>query len=213
MGKTNIKANIPDYIIQAADEYCRQFEDSGNMFAKQITVDDLRNAFYACYKTVKKPKAKLVVLSVEQEKLFEECWAAYGRKGNKGEAKKEWAEIPPTSTPFILPHIKSYVSSREAVYKKDFERYLRDKVYTTNVVTKNGVIYDVSQREVPEEYRPVVDGVFLIWNERRKCLIFNGDINHLNDGYTVDNRPDGATVAWGMYEWRWSKSEKKWIKQ
>ena len=63
------------------------------------------------------------------------------------------------------------------------------------------------------EYRPVTDGVFQYWNEKRQCLMFNGYIDQLNDGYTDDTRPDGAKVAWSMYEWVWSSQTKQWIKQ
>lgn len=63
------------------------------------------------------------------------------------------------------------------------------------------------------EYRPITDGIYQYWNEKRKCLMFNGYIDQLNDGYTDDTRPDGAKVAWSMYEWIWSSQKKQWIKQ
>ena len=147
------------------------------------------------------------------EALFDECWKAYGKKGNKGKSKEVWSKIPLTSLPIILTHIKIYVSSRQRCFQKDFERYLKEKVYTTNIVTNEGVLYDSEKDIFPDEYRPTTDGIFQFWNSERKCLMFNGYIDQLNDGYDKDNRPDGAKVAWGMYEWIWSSQTKEWIKQ
>ena len=65
----------------------------------------------------------------------------------------------------------------------------------------------------PEEYHPIVDGDHQWWNEKRKCLMFNGYTHMLNDGYTAETRPDGAKIAHNMYEWIWSKEKKEWIKQ
>ncbi len=113
----------------------------------------------------------------------------------------------------VLPHVKVYVSTRERVYQKDFERYLREKIFKTVIFKGNDIIYDPEQFSNPEEYRPVADGVFQFWNADRKCLLFNGYIDQLNDGYTSDNRPDGAKVASGLYEWIWSSQTKEWVKQ
>ena len=66
---------------------------------------------------------------------------------------------------------------------------------------------------ISTEYHPLTDSIFQYWNDERKCLMFNGYIDQLNDGYTDDNRPDGAKVAWSMYEWIWSSQTKQWIKQ
>jgi hypothetical protein len=35
----------------------------------------------------------------------------------------------------------------------------------------------------------------------------------LDDGYTADNRPDGAKVKWQMYSWIWNSITKEWIKK
>ena len=194
---------IPEYILKAAKEYRDSHGGSEALF----------DAFIAGHKATRQPKTKDIVLSPEQNRLFEECWDAYGKKGNKGKAKECWSKIPLTSLPLILTHIKIYVSSRQRGFQKDFERYLKEKVYTTNIVTNAGVLYDSEKDSVPDEYRPTTDGIFQYWNAKRKCLMFNGYIDQLNDGYTDDNRPDGAKVAWSMYEWVWSRQNKQWIKQ
>ncbi len=191
--------SIPEYIIKAAREY------SGNN-------EDLFNAFIAGFKATRQPKTKNIVLSVEQEQAFEQCWESYGRKGNKAKAKQEWSEIPATSMPVILAHIKAYVGSREKRFQKDFERYLKDGEYNKIVFNGNLISFDPLLFDA-DEYTPKADGIFQRWNPVRRCLEFNGYISMLDDGYNDDNRPDGATIASQQYEWRWSKEKKEWIKK
>jgi hypothetical protein len=192
--------DIPEYIIRAAKEY------SGGKA-------DLFDAFIAGFKATRQPKAKNITMTIEQEQLFEESWECYGRKGNKAQAKKVWSEIAVSTLPIIMAHIKAYVASRERRFTKDFERYLRDGEYKNIVFNGNSVAFDPRQFDDANEYHPLEDGIFQTWDSKRKCLLFNGFIDQLNDGYTVDNRPDGATVAWQMYSWKWSKERKEWIKQ
>ena len=141
---------------------------------------------------------------------FEVCWKAYNRKGSKKKSLEQWQKLTDEERKKVLSHIRAYVASREVQYQKDFERYLRDKTFTTIVIRGNSTIYDPEQSG---EYSPIADGVFQYWNAERRCLIFNGDIEHLNDGYTDDNRPDGAKCAWGMYEWVWNGINKEWVKK
>ena len=54
----------------------------------------------------------------------------------------EWQKLSMFDVRNILPHIKAYVESRDRIYQKDFERYLRDKVFLTAVFKGNEVIYD-----------------------------------------------------------------------
>ena len=133
--------------------------------------------------------------------------------GSKAKSLEYWKKLSGKEQEQVLPHVKAYVSSREKCYQKDFERYLRDKTFKTVVVKGNNTIYDPERFTNNEEYRPLTDGVFQIWDEERKCLLFNGYIDQLNDGYTSDNRPDGAKVSWNMYEWIWSSQKKEWVKQ
>lgn len=158
----------------------------------------------------KKEKEKV---KKEKDEKFEECWLAYSRKGSKAKSLEYWNKLSDADKELVLPHIKAYVSSREKRYQKDFERYLRDKIFKNIVVKGNDTIYDPERLSSPDEYRPIADGVFLVWNDDRKCLLFNGYIDQLNDGYTPENRPDGAKVASGMYEWIWSGITKEWVKQ
>ena len=192
--------SIPEYIINAAREYSG---DNKMLF----------NAFIAGHKATKQPKSKNVILTVEQERLFEESWECYGRKGNKAQSKRAWADIAVSSLPLILAHIKAYVASRERRYTKAFERYLRDEEYNTIVFNGNSVSFDPRHYDEADGYHPIEDGIFQIWDSKRKCLLFNGFIDQLNDGYTAENRPDGAKVAWQMYSWIWNKEKKIWVKQ
>lgn len=169
---------------------------------KQATIDKENNK-----------DRKIEKVKKEKDELFEECWIAYRRKGSKGKAFTFWEKLSAEDQKKVLPHIKAYIEHREIQYQKDFERYLRDRIFETIVMDGNRVVYDPEQFSNATEYRPATDGVFQFWNESRKCLMFNGYIDQLNDGYTNDNRPDGAKVAWSMYTWVWSSERKEWVKQ
>lgn len=158
-------------------------------------------------------KKKKEKIKKEKDEKFEECWLAYNRKGSKSKSLEYWNKLSDEEKSLVLPHIKVYVSSRERVYQKDFERYLRDKIFKTIIVKGNDTIYDPEQFTDTKEYRPITDGIFQVWNAERKCLLFNGFVDQLNDGYTSDNRPNGAKIANGMYEWVWSSQTKQWVKQ
>jgi DNA-binding Lrp family transcriptional regulator len=144
---------------------------------------------------------------------FEVCWKAYNRKGSKKKSLEQWQKLTDEERKRVLPHVKAYVSSRDKQFQKDFERYLRDKVFDEVIIKGNETVYDPEKFEKTNEYRPTTDGFFQYWDDKRQCLMFNGYIDQLNDGYTADTRPDGARVAWQMYEWVWSSRTKEWIKQ
>ena len=194
-------ATIPKYILEAAREY-RKINGGG---------EKVENAFIAGYEATKKRDVKDIV-PVAQE-LFEVCWQAYNKKGSKQTAFAAWCKLNDDERQQVMPHIKQYVASRERQYQKDFERYLRDRTFMEVIIRGNQTIYDPQQVEEANVYRPTVDGVFQWWNEKRQCLMFNGHVEMINDGYTDETRPDGARAAWNMYEWMWSKKQRKWIKQ
>lgn len=75
---------------------------------------------------------------------FEECWVAYNRKGSKKVAKAQWLKLKLTKEDVegVKEHIRHYVGSREKSYCKDFERYLRDRVFESVVFSRNNVVYD-----------------------------------------------------------------------
>ena len=182
-----------------------------NMKNRIIELENENNKLRDQLSNVEKKKKEKI--KKEKDEKFEECWLAYNRKGSKSKSLEYWNKLSDEEKSLVLPHIKVYVSSRERVYQKDFERYLRDKIFKTIIVKGNDTIYDPEQFTDTKEYRPITDGIFQVWNAERKCLLFNGFVDQLNDGYTSDNRPNGAKIANGMYEWVWSSQTKQWVKQ
>lgn len=153
------------------------------------------------------------------KELFEKCWIAYRRKGKKGKSLPYWKKLTESEKQMVLPHIKAYVTSRELQYQQDFERYLRDKTFTTIVFLKNKVIYDPTRLDkkdkANEVYMPLTDGA-LSWNEYYNCYMYVGywDGKHIPDGYDDDTRPDGASVTLnnGRGTITWDSKTKTWNK-
>lgn len=195
--------SIPEYILKAARGYAA--EHGGGRRTE--------DAFIAGFDASRSQKKRVAVTEEVEPQLFNECWKTYNRKGDRGKAMSEWCRLSADERRQVLPHVKVYVASREIRFQKDFERYLRDKVFRQVIFRGNQVVYDPSQFVDANVYRPTVDGIFQWWNEERKCLMFNGHVDMINDGYTEETRPDGARAAWNMYEWVWSREQKKWIKQ
>ena len=153
------------------------------------------------------------------KELFEQCWIAYRRKGKKGKSLQYWKKLTESDKQMVLPHIKAYVTSRELQYQQDFERYLRDKTFTTIVFLKNKVIYDPTRLDkkdkANEVYMPLTDGA-LSWNDYYTCYMYVGywDGKHIPDGYDDDTRPDGASVTLnnGRGTITWDSKTKTWNK-
>ena len=153
------------------------------------------------------------------KELFEQCWIAYRRKGKKGKSLPDWKKLTESEKQMVLPHIKAYVTSRELQYQQDFERYLRDKTFTTIVFLKNKVIYDPTRLDkkdkANEVYMPLTDGA-LSWNDYYTCYMYVGywDGKHIPDGYDDDTRPDGASVTLnnGRGTITWDSKTKTWNK-
>ena len=150
----------------------------------------------------------------EDDELFEQLWSAYNRKGSKQNAKKQWAKIPQEDKGNILPHLKVYVDCNETKYTKDFERYLKDKVYKNVVYDKNNnVVYDP---EYSTKYTPTGNNL-IQWSEKYNVYVCSDDFDYYNrnrirDGYTDQDRPDGATIVLygGRGTIQWCKENNKW---
>lgn len=153
------------------------------------------------------------------KELFEQCWIAYRRKGKKGKSLQYWKKLTESEKQMVLTHIKAYVTSRELQYQQDFERYLRDKTFTTIVFLKNNVIYDPTRLDKKDKandvYMPLTDGA-LSWNDYYTCYMYVGhwDGKHIPDGYDDDTRPDGASVTLnnGRGTITWDSKTKMWNK-
>lgn len=196
--------NLPKYILDGAREYRKKYGGG----------ERIEDAFIAGFRAARQqPKPDERELTAKELQMFEDCWKAYGRKGSKKDSLSAWRTLSVEDMMRVMPHIRQYVVSREARFKKDFQRYLSHRTFNDIVMDARGtVLYDPKSVET-EDYSPTTDGIFQYWDEKNKRLIFNGDIAHLDDGYTSNNRPDGATASWGMYNWVWSRELRKWIKQ
>jgi hypothetical protein len=147
------------------------------------------------------------------KELFEECWIAYRRKGSKKKSLDYWRKLTDNERAKVLPHIKFYVTSRERQFQRDFERYLRDKVFNDIVSNGNDVVFDPQVQE-SGAYRP--SGRTIWYNEERKCYMSSDNFYYgvIDDGYACENRPDGATIVLNNARGTvtWNASEKKWIR-
>lgn len=196
---------IPEYIINAAMQYSQKHGGG----------QEVMDAFIAGYKATKaKQKSSDRVLTEDELKLFDDCWKAYGRKGSKKDSLECWKKLTREEMAKVMPHLRVYCGSREFRFQKDFQRYLAHKLFNDVITDSHGTtLYEPAGDCEQNEYHPLSDGLFQYWDETNKRLVFNGDIDHLVDGYSASNRPDGARAAWGMYEWVWNASIKDWIKQ
>lgn len=150
----------------------------------------------------------------EKDELFEECWQSYRRKGSKKKSKEYWCKLSDDERKMVLQHIKFYVGSRDLQYQKDFERYLRDKIFMTIVFKNNNVVYDPTRGE-DKGYYPEV-GFSILWNEELRCFYYIGmDLGFIPDGYSDDDRPDGATLILNNARGTivWNAEQKKWIRK
>lgn len=149
----------------------------------------------------------------EKDTLFEECWVAYRRKGSKKKAAEYWNKLNDAEKSLVLPHVKAYVANRDIVYQKDFERYLRDKIFNTIVINGNKVVYD-PLRNSTSAYTP---SGWSIWYNNETKTYWSSDgfyDNKIYDGYTDDKRPDGATITLNNSRGRiqWDAKSKEWRK-
>ena len=146
---------------------------------------------------------------------FDQCWVAYRRKGSKKKSLEQWKRLTVDERKMVLPHVKAYVSCRELVYQRDFERYLRDKTFKDIVLDGTVVVYDPSKADVNVgKYCPTIGGQ-LRWNAIRNCYVFTGvDESYIFDGYTDETRPDGSEVLMnnGRGVVRWSVQSRSWVK-
>ena len=156
--------------------------------------------------------------SVPNKELFETCWVAYRRKGSKKKSLEYWKKLTDKEKDKVLPHVKAYVASRDLVYQKDFERYLRDKIFNTIVIDKNNTVtYDPARQEERNTGMYLPEGRTIWFNEATQSYwsMDNFYDERIYDGYTDDTRPDGATItlnnARGTY--KWNSDIKKWLKQ
>lgn len=148
----------------------------------------------------------------DKDLLFEECWKLYNRKGSKAKSKTYWDKLTMEEMKLAKSHVQAYVQSvSERKYQKDFERYLRDKIFKDVVYKGNMIIFDPErENNTDNEYRPQLDGFNLIWLESEKCYMTPYDISMLVDGYNDNNRPSSAMVMKNGVKYKWNTQTKKW---
>ena len=86
----------------------------------------------------------------ELTEWFEDLWLLYERKGCKAKAKKEFEKLSKEEIATMRSHIPAYLQSRpERQYRLDFERYIKNKAFTSVVYSKqNIVLYDPDAPEI-----------------------------------------------------------------
>jgi hypothetical protein len=167
----------------------------------------------------KVPMSKEEETNVSEKKKFvypqeyENDFILYGRKGSKKNGYHRWKDLTEDEKTKMRKHIPYYLQSNDRQYLKDFEGYINQRLFESPVYKGSELLFDPVQLESPSVYSPLTDGILQWWDDKEKCLHFNGYIDMLDDGYTADNRPDGAKVKWQMYSWIWNASKKEWIKQ
>lgn len=162
-----------------------------------------------------KDKEKNLQKKESEKELFECCWVAYNRKGSKKKSREQWVKLTDAERSMVMPHIRAYVSTRELVYQRDFERYLRDRVFMDAVFDGKSIVYDPTRTDGNTEYRPATDGQ-IHWNDNLGCWLFTGfDETCIFDGYDDADRPDGAEIRMnnGRGLWKWDADSQKWVKQ
>ena len=163
----------------------------------------------------KKDKEESLSKKIETDVNFEQCWIAYKRKGSKKKSKEYWKKLTIDEQQQVLPHIKAYVSSRDLQYQKDFERYLRDKIFQAIVYQGNVIVFDPTKKDKNATYTPET-GFSLNWNDYYNCYLYTGYWNgYIPDGYKDEDRPNGASVTLnnGRGIVVWDSNLKRWEKK
>lgn len=148
----NNKPNNKIYIsITPSDEgtNAKLFDDAETATLTMLSSEDIP---YAA--PIARPTAE------ELTEWFEDLWLLYERKGCKAKAKKEFEKLSKEEIATMRSHIPAYLQSRpERQYRLDFERYIKNKAFTSVVYSKqNTVLYDpdapeisVTQDSIPEQ--------------------------------------------------------------
>lgn len=181
-------------------EALKSLTESGWLSGEFDMVDDAKDVvlYDGPCKVVDKTEEKTTEGAPKDDRLelFEKCWVAYRRKGNKKVSREYWLKLKDKEKDKVLPHIKSYVASREMHFQLDFQRYLRDKTFDTIVISGNKVLYDPT-KEKDGVYNPIAQGeIFYEQKTGRYIYVgFYADGMQVFDGYKDEERPDGALLV------------------
>ena len=169
-------------------------------------------------KNIKKEKKDKEEKKKTYTKDFEDAWEAYKRKGNKAEAYKRWLQLTDQEKEQAAKHIPHYARSREWQYMKDFQSYLFKKTFAEIIKTAKGETLFDPEQTIDRNYNPdtsfgsdvrqTMDGRFVM-------VVDKTPNDNVKDGYTTDNRPDGARLKfkYGQGVFLWNAETKQWVKE
>lgn len=196
-----LSALIKDNVIYINNSVCYLIDNENINFIEDVKTKKQKSSN-------KKTKKEDIVIN--SSALFDQCWTLYKRKGSKKLSLAQWGKIPTEDYIKIPNAIKKYVESRDVMYQKDFERYLRDKVYENVIYDKSGnKIYDPQSKD--DEYYPTLSNE-IIKNEKG-YIYFGMSIDNIIDGYDNEDRPNGAVLILsnGRGTISWNNVFKKWV--
>lgn len=159
-----------------------------------------------------KERDKSLYKKVGKDELYEECWKAYRRKGSKKVAKTHWVKLKDDERQKVKIHIPYYVSAAsDRNYQKDFERYLRDRIFETPVYKNNQLVYDPENGSTGA-YHPFGNNS-IIWSDVHKhYIIMSPPEWGVADGYKDAERPQGAELWYQNQKYTWDKQKALWQK-
>lgn len=95
----------------------------------------------------------------------------------------------------------------------NFDKIMNGALHTSQEQQRayiNVMSCDDSSNEV---YSPTTNGTTFVWNETLNCYMYVGNINNFFDGYTNENRPNGAQFKSFGYTYTWDAVSKQWDKE
>lgn len=96
--------------------------------------------------------------------------------------------------------------------KDNFDLIMNGALHTSEQQQKeyNRIISASSIDSIHEDYIPELGDVF--WSERNNMYAFIGNISDVYDGYTNENRPNGAKLFQNGYTFVWNANDKQWVR-
>lgn len=160
-------------------------------------------------------------LEKEYKEKFKSFVSLYKKMGGKSRGidtefndftkrHKDWEKVLPYLELAVQREIKQ---RKQAKSEKKF--FPEPKMLQTYLGKQRAweLYVTVGEEMTNEEYSPICEGS-LFWNDYYKCYLYvgNWDGEFLPDGYTDDNRPNGASVMLnnGRGTIVWNKEQKKW---
>jgi len=119
-----------DEQIKTRDEYVQQKREAGKKSAEKRAAGNTRSTKQKAESISRKQKAdkKTPPKKPPQGDLFEECWAAFNKYGNKQKAKQYWAKLTAEDRESIKARIPVYMQAVAAGRtQKQFEGWINPK--------------------------------------------------------------------------------------